>query len=260
MAKKYHPDFNTEGDIEKSTEIFKKINKAYEVLANPISRQTYDIENRINDGQTTQDQSVYQDEFTGKTYYQPRTITDFYHTKWTGYKKPDWYHPYNGQDVRSEYLYRKKLHDKYWYIPPWVDIVVEFVELNRFFFYLMLFFAGDLIRLYFDYRDKKVQQMEMQLLQDSFSLDSEDSQRQSLMSLVSSINIDDENDEDAIRLPEDKERQEMLKQALNDYINERVSAISKMKQDQEQSNQDDVGSENTNSINLGINIQPAAAI
>lgn len=38
MAKKYHPDFNTDGDTEKATEIFKKINKAYEVLSNPISR------------------------------------------------------------------------------------------------------------------------------------------------------------------------------------------------------------------------------
>lgn len=32
LAKKYHPDFNSEDDQEKSTEIFKKINKAYEVL------------------------------------------------------------------------------------------------------------------------------------------------------------------------------------------------------------------------------------
>ena len=38
LAKKYHPDFNTEGDQEKATEIFKKVKKAYEVLSNPISR------------------------------------------------------------------------------------------------------------------------------------------------------------------------------------------------------------------------------
>ena len=110
MAKKYHPDFNIDNS-EKTTEQFKKINKAYEVLSNPISRSAYDIENRINDGSSMQDSKIYQDEFTGKTYYQPRTITDFYHTKWTGYQKPKWFHPYNGHDVRSEYLYRKKLHD-----------------------------------------------------------------------------------------------------------------------------------------------------
>ena len=83
-------------------------------------------------------------------------MTDFYHTKWTGYKKPDWYHPYNGHDVRSEYLYRKKLHDKYWYIPPQVDIVVEFIEINRFFFYLVAFFFVDFVRMLIDYQEKKV--------------------------------------------------------------------------------------------------------
>jgi molecular chaperone DnaJ len=50
LAKKYHPDFNMEGDKDASSEMFKKVHKAYEVLSNPISRQTYDIENRINDG------------------------------------------------------------------------------------------------------------------------------------------------------------------------------------------------------------------
>ena len=31
-------------------EMFKKIQKSYEVLSNPISRQAYDIENNMNDG------------------------------------------------------------------------------------------------------------------------------------------------------------------------------------------------------------------
>ena len=132
--------------------MFKKIHKAYEVLSNPISRQAYDIENRINDGNPMADQAMYEDATSERSYYQPRTMTDFYHTKWTGYKKPKWFHPYNGHDVRSEYLYRKKLHDRYWYIPPWFDIAMEFIELNRLFFYVILFYMGDAIRLYFSWR------------------------------------------------------------------------------------------------------------
>jgi DnaJ-class molecular chaperone len=60
LAKKYHPDFNPEGG-EATAEMFKKVNKAYEVLSNPISRQTYDIENRINEGFDGGEQTVYTD-------------------------------------------------------------------------------------------------------------------------------------------------------------------------------------------------------
>jgi DnaJ-class molecular chaperone len=48
QAKLSHPDFLVgASDHEKSlaAEDFKKINKAYEVLSNAISRQAYDIEN-----------------------------------------------------------------------------------------------------------------------------------------------------------------------------------------------------------------------
>ena len=54
MAKKYHPDFQgpdiTEKERDQASEMFKKVQKAYEVLSNPISRQAYDIENNFNDG------------------------------------------------------------------------------------------------------------------------------------------------------------------------------------------------------------------
>lgn len=114
-------------------------------------------------------------------------MKDFYHTKWTGYKKPKWFHPYNGHDVRSEYLYRKKLHDRYWYIPPWVDIVLEFIELNRFFFYIILFFMGDAIRLYFGIMQKRKEKLELELLKSSFDLDEDQGPHMSLMSLVQKI-------------------------------------------------------------------------
>ena len=66
MAKLYHPDFNP-GDgknAEKAAEMFKKIHKAYEVLSNPISRQTYDIENRINEDSASTEQTIYEDATT----------------------------------------------------------------------------------------------------------------------------------------------------------------------------------------------------
>ena len=153
LAKVYHPDFQHNGEkkeAEKAAEMFKKVHKAYDVLSNSISRQAYDIEHRINDGESVNEQTVY--DTSRKSYYQPRTIKDFYHNKWTGYKKPKGFHPYNGNDVRSEYLYRKKLHDRYWYIPPWVDITLELIELNRLFLYILFFFLGDLLRLFFSLR------------------------------------------------------------------------------------------------------------
>ena len=51
LAKKYHPDFqseSSESNQKNSEEMFKKILKAYEVLSNPLARQAYDIENRLN--------------------------------------------------------------------------------------------------------------------------------------------------------------------------------------------------------------------
>ena len=43
-AKEFHPDFNQSDQIV-AAEKFKRIHKAYEVLSNPIARQTYDMEN-----------------------------------------------------------------------------------------------------------------------------------------------------------------------------------------------------------------------
>jgi DnaJ-class molecular chaperone len=143
MAKKYHPDFQgpdiSDADREEASEMFKKVQKAYETLSNPIMRQAYDIEHNLNDGGdgTTTDQSIYEDTLSNKTYFQPKQQKDFYHTKWTGYKKPEWYHPYNGMDARSEFLYLRRNAISW----PKLDEAIKFVGLNRLFFYFLAYAA-----------------------------------------------------------------------------------------------------------------------
>lgn len=43
LAKKYHPDLQSEENKQKSEEIFKQINEAYEILSNEQKRKQYDM-------------------------------------------------------------------------------------------------------------------------------------------------------------------------------------------------------------------------
>lgn len=43
LAKKYHPDLQSEESKKQSEELLKKINEAYEVLSNPEKKKSYDI-------------------------------------------------------------------------------------------------------------------------------------------------------------------------------------------------------------------------
>lgn len=43
LAKKYHPDLQTEENKKQSEEILKEINEAYEVLSNPEKKKEYDL-------------------------------------------------------------------------------------------------------------------------------------------------------------------------------------------------------------------------
>ena len=170
MAKKYHPDFLmsdgvSEKEREEASEMFKKIQKAYEVLGNPISRQAYDIENNITaGGDTPEDSSRYEDTTSSKSYYQPKQQRDFYYTKWTDYKQPDWYHPYNGLDARSEFLYFRKNAISW----PRIDQIYDWIENNRFETYLIIFALINAVQALLYFRRKKQFDLELDLLNTSF--------------------------------------------------------------------------------------------
>jgi curved DNA-binding protein CbpA len=181
MAKKYHPDFMhdvTEKEKLEANEMFKKVQKAYEVLGNAISRQAYDIENNLNDGSSGAPvgQDIYEDSLSRRSYYQPKQQKDFYYTKWTNYQKPDWYHPYNGHDARSEFLYLRRSAISW----PRIDQAFEFLENNRLFFYLLAYLGYNAWDQYKDWRSRQLVNVELQLLEASFNLN----ESQNLLSLV----------------------------------------------------------------------------
>lgn len=168
LAKQFHPDFNP---LETGADQFRRVQKAYEVLSNPQSRQTYDIENRFNEDLSDDiKDKVYAQKLGKKNYYMTRQMKDFYHTQWTDFKKPKWYHPYNGLDVRSQYLYRKKNDERAWFLPPYVDIAIEWCEINRLYIYFLMFISADFYRLYKKYWANEREKLEFEILNSSFSL------------------------------------------------------------------------------------------
>jgi hypothetical protein len=183
------------------------------VLSSPIERQAYDIENRINEG-VNLDSHTFEDSTSKKNYFQPRTQTDFYHTKWTDYKKPDWYHPLNGLDGRSEYLYRKTVNS---WIPPVVEIAILKVEGYRLYLYMLLFGLWNLYEAYRAYNRNYSQGMEMEILQKSFDMEN------GLTSLVVNLGLGDEDGDDQIEIVFSESQQKFLQLALEDYIKERQS-------------------------------------
>ena len=100
VAKRWHPDLH-QGD-EEVADKFKEIQKAYEVLGNPMSREAYDIENRLN---AHAGSSIYAAARFGRNRmaYRLKKQNEPYFSKYTGFRKPRWYSPFSGKDVRAEY-------------------------------------------------------------------------------------------------------------------------------------------------------------
>ena len=129
----------TEAEQAKSEEKFKRILQAYETLSNPISRQAYDLENSINQG-VNLDQSTYEDSATKQNYFQPKTQKDFYYTKWTGYQAPENYNPFDGSNIRDEYIYRRPKSEREWAMSGRFDFIFKRLEeTNRLFIWLGLY-------------------------------------------------------------------------------------------------------------------------
>jgi hypothetical protein len=77
-----------------------------------------------------------------------------------------------------------------------VDIALEFIELNRLFFYIVLFYLGDTIRLWRDFKQRRKEKMELELLKESFELD--DNRSGMLMSMVAGIDSQEGDDNEII--------------------------------------------------------------
>ena len=90
---------------------------------------------------------IYEDQTSNRTYVQPRTKKDFYYNKWTDFKAPDWYHPYNGTDARSEFLYLRKNANT----SPYIEMTKDWMDKNRLFLYLGGFLLAHLVELGRDY-------------------------------------------------------------------------------------------------------------
>lgn len=201
--------------------MFKKIQMSYETLSSPIARQAYDIENNFNDGSDNKgpvDQTIYEDTTSNRSYYQPKQQKDFYHTAWTNYEKPDWYDPYNGLDQRSEYLYLRRIANTW----PKLDMAYEFIELNRLLFYMLGFGLFNIIDLYRDFVNWRQKDVELELLNTSFNLESMQAQRAtSMLSMVQGLG--DEEGDDNTQFEIDSES---IQQYLQQYIEERQEQYS----------------------------------
>lgn len=85
LAKKYHPDVNKN---KESKEIMQRINKAYEVLGNPVKREVYDMvwEKSYNSRIGYNNKNIDTDEKYNITLYKSKTVLDKYFKSIAEYK------------------------------------------------------------------------------------------------------------------------------------------------------------------------------
>ena len=112
-------------------------------------------------------------------------------------------------------MYRKKGHGWDPDVPPMVDIAAEYITNRRLWLYLFLFGLFELREFYKMWREKQQGIMELQIITNSMKI--EESKGVDLMSLVSSIDAEDEDSE----LVLNSESSEQVRLALESYITER---------------------------------------
>lgn len=80
LAKKYHPDLQTEGDKQEAEKKMKQINRAYEVLSNEEKRKEYDlklIEERMQEeAQKQQEVSYNQNQYAQQYQEQAKPMSE----------------------------------------------------------------------------------------------------------------------------------------------------------------------------------------
>ena len=100
-----------------------------------------------------------------------------------------------------------------------MDIVYTWCENNRFLIYLALFGIFQLYELFQYYLGTKQEELEMQILENSFAIENS---MQGLASIAASIDPDDK-EENAVEISFDPKSEEKLRLALDQYIRERQS-------------------------------------
>ena len=142
LAKKYHPDINSDPD---SVEKFKEIKKAYEILGDPNLRISYDIDNKFsssNSSNRNESNSRYTNKYGKRIMKGPRTIKNFYFDKWSDFKTPKWSNFNTGMDYKSEYIFRDQDDD--------IDMshrtnrYIKLLKKFRFVFYFLFLFSLDI--------------------------------------------------------------------------------------------------------------------
>lgn len=170
--------------------------------------------------------SKYEEASTKRTYYQPKTIKDFYHTKWTDFARPKNWHPFDGKDFKSEYLHAKGIRNRTLYAPPRLQIILNKLDSNRLIVYLVLIFGFEALRNgVFDFWRERVKAKELDLLKTAFktkeyvSNQEEEGDNEVVFDFAALNKGNSEGDKEEV--------DSKVMEAINLYMQERMSQIEK---------------------------------